>query len=378
VKKYKDLKINANQPLQPQLTMLFRQLLASGQLKVGERIPPLKQLAEIFNTNYFTVNTALKPLVDENFLERKPRVGTFVRYAAVQPTRVGIYNQAHPDESNADSIFNHRLISALNERLTSRDIQCKLYMDSRPGLELGKPLPQLEQAVRNGEVQQILVLQADYHSFKWLMDLGIPLVAQSYHPDVASVITDLPAMIRAGVCQLKKRGCRKVAMISSMTSNPLAPWRKRAPDIFADECSNLGLDYEKQHLIFPYDSVLHSRASYGVHMFNWLWESKNRPDGILLHPDSMSPGVINAVLSLQIPVPEKLKIVMTRNRELPFFLPFPVDVLDFSIEEQADQLIELLYSKMRGDKVPQQYWKFYVKEDVSSISARHLNDGVAS
>ena len=65
-------------PLYIQIKDFISQKIDSGQWGVGEKITTEIQLAEQFDVSRMTVNKAIRDLVNEGKLIRKPRAGTFV------------------------------------------------------------------------------------------------------------------------------------------------------------------------------------------------------------------------------------------------------------------------------------------------------------
>ena len=365
---FRDFQPEPGKPLQPQLTALFRRLLTCGRLKVGDQLPPLQQLAELFGTNYFTVNAALKVLVKEHLLERRPRIGTFVRAAQAVPTRVGIYHHLSSHMQAEDSQFEHRLISSLNFRLDSRGISCELFADERPLREQAQPLPRLVEAIRTGRVQQLLVLDSDYSARRWLRAFELPVVFSSYYPDSFCVVQQLPELALAAAAQLRRRNCRSAGLISGVTPNALSPWDRRFHCVFCDALREAGIEYDPTQIITPRDSLGHSRAAFGYHLCNWLLSMEELPEGLFIYPDSLAPGVISALTAAG--MGEQFHLVIGKNRELPLFLPFPADLLEFSIEALADELISTLAAAVRGGKPELRFWSFQLLEGASSIRSQ--------
>ena len=66
----------------PSLRELFIQqlehMILSGKLKIGEKLPPERQLAEAMQVSRAVVNGGIADLERKGFLNIKPRVGTFV------------------------------------------------------------------------------------------------------------------------------------------------------------------------------------------------------------------------------------------------------------------------------------------------------------
>ncbi|SDG96387.1 transcriptional regulator, GntR family [Vibrio xiamenensis] len=65
-------------PLYLQIKRFILQKIQSGEWPVGYRIPTEFELTDAFNVSRMTVNKAIRDLVAEGQLARRPRVGTFV------------------------------------------------------------------------------------------------------------------------------------------------------------------------------------------------------------------------------------------------------------------------------------------------------------
>lgn len=66
-------------PVYQQLNELLRELMRSGEFKIGERFLTERQIAERFGVSRATANKALSNLVSEGILEFRKGLGTFVQ-----------------------------------------------------------------------------------------------------------------------------------------------------------------------------------------------------------------------------------------------------------------------------------------------------------
>ncbi len=62
-----------------QAKMKIFQLVADRQLRIGDRLPPERELVEDFSLSLITVRRAMRELEEERIIERRPRMGTFLR-----------------------------------------------------------------------------------------------------------------------------------------------------------------------------------------------------------------------------------------------------------------------------------------------------------
>ncbi len=65
-------------PLYQQIADTLRSLIDNRTLCAGEKIPPTRELCESFGVSAITVEAGIRKLVEESYLVRRPRRGTFV------------------------------------------------------------------------------------------------------------------------------------------------------------------------------------------------------------------------------------------------------------------------------------------------------------
>lgn len=116
----------------PSLRELFveqlEHMILSGKLKVGEKLPSERQLAEAMQVSRAVVNSGLAELERKGFLIVKPRSGTFVadfRRTGTLDTLIAImnYNGGQLKDEEVRSIFEVRLaLDTLAAKLCISDI----------------------------------------------------------------------------------------------------------------------------------------------------------------------------------------------------------------------------------------------------------------
>lgn len=73
-----NIKLDDNIPIYLQIMSIFRRMTASGDLKPGERIAPVRELAKDFGVNPNTMQRALSELEKEGLLFSERTNGRFV------------------------------------------------------------------------------------------------------------------------------------------------------------------------------------------------------------------------------------------------------------------------------------------------------------
>lgn len=113
----------------PSLKELFitqlEHMILSGKLKIGEKLPPERQLAEVMQVSRAVVNGGISELEKKGFLITKPRVGTFIadyRRNGTLDTLISIMNY------NGGRLRDDEIRSILEVRIALETLAVKLLM----------------------------------------------------------------------------------------------------------------------------------------------------------------------------------------------------------------------------------------------------------
>ena len=342
MKNFPSIRIDDEDAAHRQITTQLRALILDGQLKLGTRLPGLRELAEQIGTNYFTVQAALTPLVGEGLIERRPRHGTVVIRNSLQFTSVGIYFGA--EISQDGSSFYPGLYDCLFKKLQAAGIEARLFIDSRRLEQQGETCPHILKAIQNHEIQGVLggMLLPEHN--QWLNELPVPVSLMTTAHFANSVKSDNRQMVRAALRQLADRGCKTVEMLPHRRFHGVEYGRICEEEALAAGVELLDGMEQTAWDFYP------TKADYGYQVFKNRWHAGKHPDALMVYPDPFIPGVITAILEAGIHVPEELKLIFSGNRELPMHCPLSVDWLMASISEMADAMIGQLQAQLRGAK----------------------------
>jgi len=132
---------NSGLPLYMQVADTLRKMINNGLLLPGEKLPSARELRQHFGVSVITIENGIKELVNEQYLSRKPRLGTIVNAtpgpgntpARQLPTEGAIriiFCDIHPDD-----FYWYVVLNALEKSPAIRDYE-KIFssLDSR---ELG-------------------------------------------------------------------------------------------------------------------------------------------------------------------------------------------------------------------------------------------------
>ena len=345
------IRIAKAEPLFRQLEVRFREEITSGRLRPGARLPSNSVLAAQTGTSIFTVQTALAPLVREGLLDRRPKIGTFVRSQTGRLACPAIY-YAGELWKKAEFSFYRAVQQCLEAELEARGNGWRVFMDSRAESEQGDMPPELAQAIRRREVDALIAPLVSRADMAWMKPLSIPVAMLSSAPVPNRVRHNLEGMLCDTFAALTRQGCRSVGLITSI----LSP---------AGHDTITGDDFERFHAHFH---TLARRAGlatreawmraplhlppcleiFGYESFQSLWRESEHPDGLVVYPDVSARGVLTAALSLQVSMPGELKLALHVNDRLPFPCPVPAIRMVTDVCATAQALIRLADSQVQG------------------------------
>lgn len=317
-----------------------RALIRSGELPPGTRLPSTQELSTCWQVNVSTVQAALAPLVREGLLTRVPRRGTFVRERQEKLTGVGIYRMAEYGER---SLFVEAVQAALAEELRSAGIQLQIFL-SPPSVETHlNPTPTLKQAIAQREIQGLISLSGSPFNHPWMAKLSVPV---SYLGGNLPVSADFDTrhMFELALRSLSDQGCRSVGMIGGWPSQLVNLYGP-----FTDLARDLGLTLKNEWMLVPPHSVALAHERYGYEQFDFLWRGPERPEGLIVDPDSIARGVITRLLEQRVKIPEELKLVIHKNESIKLLCPMPATFLVSSERELARALVLQIQKQFRGE-----------------------------
>lgn len=310
----------------------------------------MHDLASRWNTNYFTIQTAFTSLVREGLVERKPRLGTFVRKQNAELKSVGIY---YGDEIllNQERAFHRSLHAQLLMLLQKENISANVFIDCRPIQQLEEPLPELLQAVQSHAIQALIVPLARGGASIWLKKMSVPTSFFDLDKTNHSRVSINNQQILSMACEaLNRRGCRTVALIHSGPNSRGAPGKIEPHSVsnaFQDCVKKYELRTQKSWIRVSKKTVEH-QESYGYEEFHRLWSEVERPDGLIVYSEAVSRGVVIAALENKVKVPSDLKLVLHRNQSAEFVCPLAADWVITQEQSVAQALIGNIKDRING------------------------------
>lgn len=79
-----------NTPIYMQIHDQLKEEIEAGKWAIGDRLPPERELADVFHVSRMTLRQAIQTLVDEGIIERRVGSGTYVARQKVQEKMSGV------------------------------------------------------------------------------------------------------------------------------------------------------------------------------------------------------------------------------------------------------------------------------------------------
>ena len=334
-----------NRSLERQIASYVRELIQKKKLVPQTRLPPIRMLCELWNTNYFTVQAALSRLGAEGLIVQSTSKGSFVAESKRELRRVCLYHERDL-ASGWQEDFYTRLSMHLYRALSERGIVSVPFFDHRPYNEQNTAPPEVRNMVRDGEIDAIIGTSIDRDKTRWLAKLGVPTASLMIKTPNRVIQFDIDQFVALALEEATRLGHTTVGLIhipspikrTGETADPLLHGFKK----MAEE-KNIRLVVPKKP-----PSGNFGWEDMGSYLCEKVLRSKIPVDTIVIYPDSLIYGVAQTLLKHQIAVPNKLQVISHRNFESTFWVPFPVTWLTVKIEDYARGLLKQIDQQIAG------------------------------
>lgn len=321
-----------------QVVKHLRGLILQGKLVPHTRIPPIRTLAKSWNTNYFTIQAALRQLVRERLLVQSPKLGTFVGSVTRKLSRVCLYHSRVLGSNNFYGQLNIQIYRLLSER----GVTSFAYFDSRTEKQKKTIPPELEVLLKEREIDGLIVSAFSLVSAGWLNRIQVP----------ASLILTPGSLARFGEVRMDMNRFGELAVQSTLKAR-----RKRVGVISFDAASKVNIQKQAAakgldvvNPARPPSSEEYSLEEFGFRQCEQFLAMKRPPDSLICFPDDCTRGVVNSLLQRGIKVPKDLLVISHQNQEMPLFSPFPIQRINVRVEDFAQALITQLDNQIEGKK----------------------------
>lgn len=327
----------------------LRQLIVSGKLGPGDRLPPHAILEQKHGAQSLTVRTAMDVLREEGFIESQHRRGTFV---VPHPPHLSQYAVAFPwEEAHTPSQF---YVAIGKEATRLQSPECRMFSFYR--IEAGVDSPDLYRLFAWEKAQRLagLILTHNLTATSPVSTeadrTGLPRVVVATGGEAGrfpSIYPDLEGFRQRAFAHLAATGRRNLAVAMLATSG-------RTP---ADNISQLTKQAARHGLTVKphWVQAFHLEAApWSNQAMQLLFHrsNPNRPDALLIDDDNFVPDITAGVAASGIKVPDELSIVTMTNFPWPLPAAVPVTRLGFDIRRLVASCMDLIAQERRGETPP--------------------------
>ena len=318
---FTDFKRNGTGSIQREIAEFLRRKIVSGKLKPGEKLPSLRKLAELWNTNSFSVNLAMDELTELGFLTKQHGRGVFVTPAKEKIRCIGIYNSCLNSDPRQEVSFQF-IQAELCRRLTGMGCSYVIWNDVRPEAEHTVPPDEMSRAIVSGEVQAVAGTLVRNCDKEWFAALPVKKAAMTADRFPEGGWERLAAPLR---------GRKRPAAIVPVTGNK---------SFLVESLRDAGVHFtpKRTRMLEEKEYLGKDWTAIGYELAKELLFSPTKPDALLAYPDNLVPGVLYAVYEAGLKVPEDLLLILHRNVELDYCCPFPALYLDTRLSMIAERL----------------------------------------
>ncbi len=341
-----------------EMAAYLRELIVSGKVAAGTKLPPMGILATAWGTHPPAVQAAMNALVKEGLVLRLMGRGTFVREKTTGLRQVALYISGNRWAGQANTFVGH-LMPTLVDHFGELGVRAQPWISRRPRHLADQPWEELESAAKRREIQGVIVAATDQREAAWLMKLPVPVVFLAGMSFPNRLALSLDGAISESIAHLASCGCRSIGLITVFSRfNKDSSGNKvdsvRFFERFFQLAADHGLKVKESWIPAPeVDVPEKSAAKFGYDSFHQLWNQSEKPDALVVHTDVVAHGVLMALGQRQVRVPHDLRLVLHRNVEMGLFCPVPASFIDLHIQKVATTLADLLQRLCRGESVPQ-------------------------
>jgi DNA-binding LacI/PurR family transcriptional regulator len=343
----------------------LRERIKSGEYGDNARLPTIRVLTEEFDTTGVTVSKALDTLEEEGYIERRPKVGMFVRPRKYWGTHTrymrstGLAGVIAFDTSA--SVFWSRAVDAMEDALRSRDLHLVIGHSDH---KTDRALHYVESLLGKG-VEGFVYVPMEADSPAEYVETNRPVLEMLESASAPVVLFDrtvpgwnLPSVTydnydagRRAASYLVGKGCSHPMCISVQYCEAVGD-RERG---FLDYLSEVGIEESHEHLArfgqpLTRASVPESRSMLERFIGDTL-DSRISVDGLY----GVNSNVVNAITSVVTDAERALHVPIAGIRELELEMPERVGlIIDQAIYEFGYAAARLLSDILRdeeGEKV---------------------------
>jgi DNA-binding LacI/PurR family transcriptional regulator len=331
----------------PMVKTWLRDRVLSGELSPGSRLPTRRDFQKQFGVSVITVERAFQELIRDGFLTTHGRRGTFV---AAHPPHLTRYALVFPHAPGMDwgwSRFYEALQTVARQFTQTERRQLTVYYNVVPHLEA----EEYQRLVADVQAKRVAGLIFGFYvdelvKTPLLTTAGLPRVAVMSHttiPGLPLVYPDLNSMIDRGLDHLKERGCRRVAVLSTVALYEFSAER------FRQGAAARGMR-TAPYWIQTVDTWLADGIRNCVHLL-FRGQAAERPDGLFILDDNLVTSATAGLVAAGVKDQSEVAVVAHCNFPCPPQSLFPITMLGFDASLVLERCLAVIDAQRRGQVV---------------------------
>ncbi|HWL53404.1 MAG TPA: substrate-binding domain-containing protein [Chthoniobacteraceae bacterium] len=323
--------------------------IRSRRIEAGQKIPSEREFASLLGINHRTVRRALQELVTEGEIEKRPRVGNFLKDLS-RPVQLAVAIPSYFLSENGQHLITGLILEGLNAAIDHRSYSLTT-LPYRPD-HFMEDIGHLLQARKVRGLFLIGNWQIPPAAVKKLMESGVRIVLLTRHPalialGLPSIHSDHTPAISTIIRGLIDRGHRKLALIRY--SHPGLPEVRL---LLEEICRvhQLG-DPEDLTITLP-----NSQGSVDFGPLKAAMEAATRPTAIIV-PDEIAAGMVfREAYRLNLKIPDDLSLAAYSDLT-PGAHPVPLSAPDSApnVRKRATMAAEHIIALLQGVPVAESH-----------------------
>jgi DNA-binding LacI/PurR family transcriptional regulator len=331
----------------------------SRELGPGAKLPTVRELVKRFGISASTLDRVLQELDRDGVIQRHHGSGMFVA-DRLRTATVGIVVGFDLGESGT-SPFYSLFIRLARRHLTAQGYGVRFYHDADPAVDVFSLKDMAGDLAAHRLDGLVFVGVRHPEEVHRLVKQGIPVVAFTDCPLVAHrYYLDYPALVRSGVAELARQGCRCIALLLPFES---AAERlcQAAESEFAMALAAAGLSAEPHPVRRLYSArrtqdgaEKEPHALQGYAMTCDLLAASNRPDALLSADDMLTRGALAALHKFNLYPGKEIAVATHANLGTHVFAGYEDAIVRIAFDpaRMVSEMLALLQRLMAGETVP--------------------------
>ena len=339
-----------NLPLYQLLADQLRQKILTGVLAPGEKLPGSRELQKLLRVSAVTLEGGLNILVQENFLCRRPRCGTFVAdELPVEGAKIDPPQCIHTIFSNMDMVSGYwsYVLSELERQFRAAGY---LLCFHQCGPE--QPGPMQIPSYRNCAG----IVLCGYNSLAYANEIRrrkVPVVLigsldadSDTEENLDMVVHNDQERAKLSTAHLLDLGHRRIACVTGPLQSKFAMDQKAG---YRDALEEYGLTAEEDNFF----DIARLEYENGIKVGYEIFCRRNRPTAVFAGNDNVAFGIIDTAKKLGLSVPDEFSIIGCGGLMAGMPPGTPILTTTRSLPEESARIaVEKLFRQMRSPQIP--------------------------